>query len=92
MPPQVINWPPNGSTIIRISLGKSKEISSVSSQRNYVIETTAENLWSKKISRIGFNLYLAVGKHNLEFMKEGFNPGKFPVEIGPDRLWRKRQL
>ncbi len=172
VPSQVINWPLNGSTIIRISLGKSKEISSVSSQRNYVIETTAENLWSKKISRIGFNLYiydknrvrigdgwitvenitpgqtvkfettvhaigvpasfelmpnslpvelqplapprmvtitvnsvpqgatlsvdgqpagttpklvkLAVGKHNLEFMKEGFNPGKFPVEIGPD--------
>lgn len=172
VPPQVINWPPTGSTIIRISLGKSKEISSISSQRNYIIETTAENLWSKKISRIGFNLYiydknkvrigdgwitveniapgqtvkfettvhtvgapasfeltpnslpaelqplapprtvtltvnsvpqgatlsvdgepagttpklvkLAVGKHNLEFAKEGFNPGKFSVEIGPD--------
>lgn len=172
VPPQVINWPPTGSPIIRISLGKSKEISSVSSQRNYVIETTAENLWSKKISHLGFNLYiydknkvrigdgwiavdnigpaqivkfettvhtigvpvsfelmpnslpaelqplapprtvtitvnsvpqgatlsvdgepagttpklvkLVVGKHNLEFVKEGFNPGKFPVEIGPD--------
>lgn len=27
---------------------------------------------------------LSVGKHTLEFTKEGFNPGKFPVEIGPD--------
>lgn len=172
VPPQVINWPPTGSTIVRISLGKSKEISSISSQRNYVIETTAENLWSKKISHLGFNLYiydknkvrigdgwialdnvtpgqtvkfettvhtvgapatfelspnslpaelqplgpprqvtitvnsvpqgatlsvdgvaagttpklvkLGVGKHSLEFAKEGFNPGKFPMEIGPD--------
>jgi hypothetical protein len=172
VPAQVIDWPPTGATIVRISLGKSKEISSISSQRNYVIETTAENLWSKKISRLGFNLYiydknkvrigdgwitleniapgqtvkfettvhcvgvpvsfeltpnslpaelqplapprqvtitvnsvpqgatlsvdgvptgttpklvkLGVGKHSLEFTKEGFNPGKFPVEIGPD--------
>lgn len=27
---------------------------------------------------------VAVGKHELEFSKEGFNPGKFPFEIGPD--------
>jgi hypothetical protein len=27
---------------------------------------------------------VAVGKHVLEFSKEGFNPGKFPFEIGPD--------
>lgn len=25
-----------------------------------------------------------VGKHILEFSKEGFNTGKFPLEIGPD--------
>jgi hypothetical protein len=24
------------------------------------------------------------GRHELEFSKEGFNPGKFPLEIGPD--------
>jgi hypothetical protein len=171
-PVQVINWPPTGSTVVRISLGKAKEIGSISSQRSYIIETIAENLWSKKISRLGFNLYiydknkvrigdgwisleniapgqtvkfettvhtvgapasfelspnsvpaalqplapprqvtitvnsvpqgatlsidgvaagttpklvkLGVGKHSLEFVKEGFNPGKFPVEIGPD--------
>lgn len=27
---------------------------------------------------------LTVGKHKLEFSKEGFNAGTFPVEIGPD--------
>lgn len=27
---------------------------------------------------------LAGGKHSLEFSKDGFNPGKFPLEIGPD--------
>jgi hypothetical protein len=31
-----------------------------------------------KISRV------PVGKHTLEFTKEGFNPGKFPFEIGRD--------
>jgi hypothetical protein len=24
------------------------------------------------------------GKHILEFSKQGFNPGKFPLEVGPD--------
>jgi hypothetical protein len=27
---------------------------------------------------------VSVGKHTLEFTKEGFNSGKFPFEIGPD--------
>ena len=27
---------------------------------------------------------VAVGKHVLEFTKDGFNPGKFPFEMGPD--------
>ena len=171
-PTQVINWPPTGSVIVRVTLGKFKEISSVVGQRNYVIETTAENLWNKKISRLGFNLYLydknkvrigdgwitienvppgqsvkfqttvhavgtpasvelavnsvpaelqplappkkismtvnsvpqgavlsvdgveagttpksvqlTLGKHSLGFVKEGFNTGTFPLEIGPD--------
>src|SRR5258707_1270358 len=57
-PTQVINWPQTGSVVVRVTLGKFKEISSVVGQHNYVIETTAENLWNKKISRLGFNLYL----------------------------------
>jgi hypothetical protein len=27
---------------------------------------------------------VGVGKHLLEFTKEGFNAGKFPMEVGPD--------
>ncbi len=172
VPGQVINWPPSGSPIVRVTLGKFKEVSSIASQRNYVIETSAENLWTKKISHLGFNLYifdknkvrigdgwitlenvgpgqtikfetmvhtmgtpvsfeltanslpaelqplapprkvsitvnsvpqgaalfvdgeatgttpkllqLGVGKHDLHFAKDGFNPGTFHVEIGPD--------
>ncbi len=57
-PAQVINWPQTGSAVVRITLGKFKELSSMSSQRNYVIETIAENLWSKKIPHMGFNLYI----------------------------------
>ena len=29
---------------------------------------------------------LTVGKHELEFAKEGFDPGTFPVDIGPGEL------
>jgi len=57
-PTQVINWPETGATVVRITIGKFKEISSLAGQHNYVIDTTAENLWSKKITHIGFNLYL----------------------------------
>jgi hypothetical protein len=57
-PSQVINWPATGPTIVRISLGKFNQISSVAGGHNYMIDTTAENLWTKKISHMGFNLYL----------------------------------
>jgi hypothetical protein len=57
-PTQVINWPQTGATILRITIGKFKDISSLAGQRNYLIDATAENLWNKKITHIGFNLYL----------------------------------
>lgn len=56
--PQVITWPSTGSPVIRLSLGKFKELGSVAGERSYVSETTAENLWGKKISHIVFTLYL----------------------------------
>jgi hypothetical protein len=171
-PAQVVVWPDTGSPVLRFTFGKFKEVGSLGSQRSYVTETTAENLWSKRISDANFTLYLfdknkvriaeatmmvsnvapgetvkfqttiassgppaslsvvarylpkelgpvappkvvsitvntvpqgavakldgaevgttpkivqvAVGKHLLEFNKEGFNPGKFPFDIGPD--------
>lgn len=57
-PTQVINWPQTGSTVVRITLGKFREIGSVSGQHNYQIDTTVVNLWAKKISHLGFNLYV----------------------------------
>jgi hypothetical protein len=171
-PAQVIVWPENGTPVLRLTFGKFKEIGSLGSQRSYVTETTAENLWTKAIGNANFSLYLydknktriaeatinvsniapgetikfqttiassgppaslslvarylpkelapmapprlvsitvntvpqgaatkldgvdvgttpkivqvGVGKHVLEFSKEGFNPGKFPFEMGPD--------
>jgi len=171
-PSQVIVWPEQGTPVIRFTFGKFKEVGSLGSQRTYVTDTTAENLWSKRIPDANFTLYLfdknkvrigeatltvsnvgpgetvkfqttiassgppaslsvaarylpkelgpvappktisltvntvpqgatakldgvevgttpkivqvAVGQHVLEFSKEGFNPGKFPFEIGPD--------
>jgi hypothetical protein len=58
VPTEVINWPQNGPPVIRVTLGKFKEISSVAGQHTYVIDTTAASLWDKKISHLGFNLYL----------------------------------
>lgn len=171
-PAQVITWPENGTPVFRFTFGKFKEVGSLGSERSYVTETTAENLWSKPIGNANFALYLydknkvriaeatmnvsnvapgetvkfqttiassgppaslsvvarylpkelaplapprtvsitvntipqgatakvdgvevgttpkivqvAVGKHLLEFTREGFNPGRFPFEIGPD--------
>jgi hypothetical protein len=171
-PAQVIVWPEQGNPVIRFTFAKFKEVGSLGSERTYMTETTAENLWSKPIPNANFTLYLfdknkvrigeatltvsnvapgetvkfqttiaasgpptslsvsprslpkelgplapprvvsitintvpqgaiakldgaevgttpkivqvAVGKHMLEFNKDGFNPGKFPFEIGPD--------
>jgi hypothetical protein len=171
-PAQVIVWPASGTPVLRFSFGKFKELSSAGKQHNYLIDTTAENVWGKKISDASFTLYLfdksntrigegwislsnveagqlvkfqttvgalgtvallelvprslpaelqslappkvisitvnsvpqgallkvdgneagttpkqvqiSTGKHLLEFSRQGFNPGKFPLEIGPD--------
>jgi len=171
-PAQVVVWPENGTPVLRFTFGKFKEVGSLGSERSYVTETMAENLWTKSIANANFALYLydknkvriaeatitvsniapgetikfqttiastgpptslsvmarylpkelaplapprtvsitvntvpqgaaakldgaevgttpkivqvAVGKHTLEFNKEGFTPGRFPFEIGPD--------
>ncbi len=171
-PGQVITWPEQGSAVLRFTFGKFREVGSLGSQRTFVTDTTAENLWSKTIQNATFTLYLydrskvrigeamvnvsnispgetvkfqttisssgppmsltlsprylpkelgpaapprtismtvntvpqgatakldgtelgttpkmvqvSVGKHLLEFRKEGFNSGTFPFEIGPE--------
>ena len=171
-PAQVIVWPASGTPVLRFSFGKFRDLGSTGKQHNYVTDTTAENVWGKKISDASFTLYLfdksktrvgegwislsnvgagqlvkfqtnlsafgpvsllelvprslpselqslappkaisitvnsipqgavlkvdgveagvtpkqvqvLTGKHLLEFSKPGFNPGKFPLEIGPN--------
>jgi len=55
---QVIVWPQSGTPVLRFSFGKFKELGIVGSLRNYVVDTTAENLWTKKITSAVFDLYL----------------------------------
>jgi len=171
-PMQVIIWPATGTPVVRFTFAKFKEVSSLGHEKSYMIDTTAENVWGKKISRMIFAVYLydkdkvrvseggitlhdvspgqsvkfqtmmsasgvpvslelapislpddlqgakpakmisltvnsvpqgaavkldgsdvgttpklvsvGIGKHVLEFSMEGFNSGKFPLEVGPD--------
>jgi PEGA domain len=171
-PTQVVVWPESGAPVLRFSFGRFREVGSVGSERTYMIDTTAENIWQKPISNANFSLYLfdknkirigegtitlssvgagqtvkfqttiaasgapvsvglvakylppelgpalpprtvsmtvnsvpqgavlkvdgtesgttpkivrlGIGKHTLEFSKEGFNAGRFPLEVGPD--------
>lgn len=171
-PGQTIVWPETGQPVVKFVFGKFKEGVAFAHEHNYTCDTTAQNLWDKKISDAVFSLYLfdkdnvrigegflqvsnvapgetikfqtsfhaagvpvtlklvpqtlpaelrpkapprtvsitinsvpqgamlkvdsedagttpkmvrlAAGKHLLEFTKEGFNPGKFPLEIGQD--------
>jgi hypothetical protein len=36
--PQVVTWPPTGAPVVRISLGKFTQLSSIAGQHNYVID------------------------------------------------------
>jgi PEGA domain len=56
-PLQVIVWPASGQPVLRFSFGKRKEIGSSGKQHDYTTEVTAENIWTKKISRAEFTLY-----------------------------------
>jgi hypothetical protein len=57
-PPQVMLWPDSGQSVLRFSFGRFKESGSVGKRHSYTSETTAENLWNKKISEASFSLYL----------------------------------
>ncbi|MGC2271897.1 MAG: FxLYD domain-containing protein [Candidatus Sulfotelmatobacter sp.] len=57
-PMQVIVWPGSGMPVVRFSFGKFREVGSIGSERTFVTDTTAENLWRKSISNANFSLYL----------------------------------
>ena len=50
-PGQRVVWPENGKPILRFVFGKFKEGPAYGREHNYTCETTAQNLWSKKIER-----------------------------------------
>jgi hypothetical protein len=55
---QILVWPPTGNPVVRITFGKFKELSAVGNLHTYLIDTMAENLWTKKLSHASFSLYL----------------------------------
>jgi len=56
--PQVLVWPPSGQPVLRFNLGDFKQVGSSGKRHSYTVDITAENLWSKRISRASFSLYL----------------------------------
>ncbi len=57
-PVQTLTWPDTGNPVLRFTFGKFKEVGSLASQRSYVIDTTAQNLWTKPITDATFLVYL----------------------------------
>lgn len=57
-PAQIVTWPESGTAVLRFTFSKLKGIGGVGSQRTYVTDTTAENLWTKTIPDAAFSLYL----------------------------------
>jgi hypothetical protein len=57
-PAQVMVWPPSGPAVVRLTLGKLKEIGSTGGTHTYTIDITAENVWGKRIAKADFSLYL----------------------------------
>src|SRR6185312_16558118 len=57
-PAQTVVWPQTGTPIVRFTFSKFKETGAFRSERTYVTDTTAENLWTKPIPEAAFSLYL----------------------------------
>ncbi|HET6934745.1 MAG TPA: PEGA domain-containing protein [Candidatus Angelobacter sp.] len=57
-PGQVIVWPETGKPVLRFTFGKFKETGGGGGHHVYNSDTTAENLWDKKIPLANFSLYL----------------------------------
>src|SRR5207245_3915876 len=74
VPGQTVVWPENGQPILRFVFGKFKEGPAYGREHNYTCETTAQNLWGKKIDAV-FSLYL-FDKSNVR-VGEGYVQIKF---------------
>jgi hypothetical protein len=85
----VLTWPASGKdAVLRFTLGKLRQISSVSGQSDYLGEALAENLGTKAIPSASFYLYLLdkngkrVGEGYLEVTNlAGGQKAKIPVSV-----------
>ena len=83
----VLTWPDNGEgAVLRFTLGKLRQVNSVSGQTDYLGEAVAENLGAKAIPSASFYLYLLdkngnrVGEGYLEITNlPGGQKAKIPV-------------
>lgn len=57
-PLAVIDWPMNGTPVVRFTFGKFKTLPGMGSLHGYVMETTAENLSARVIPAARFSVYL----------------------------------
>ena len=72
------------ATYLPKELGPAAPTRTVSLTVNSVPQGATAKLDGVDVGTTPKMMHVAVGKHVLEFSKEGFNPGKFPFEIGPD--------
>jgi hypothetical protein len=85
----VLTWPASGNgPVLRFTLGKLRQVSSVSGQNDYLGEALAENLGTKAIPSASFYLYLLdkngkrVGEGYLEISNlAGGQKAKIPVSV-----------
>jgi hypothetical protein len=57
-PLQTIDWPANGTAVVRFTFGKFKELPGMGSLHGYVMDTTAQNLSPRRIANAEFKVYL----------------------------------
>ena len=57
-PLQVIDWPNTGTPVVRFTFGKFKALPGMGNLHGYVMDTTAENLSSRRIPAARFKIYL----------------------------------
>src|SRR5580704_12081049 len=57
-PLQTIDWPTNGTPVVRFTFGKFKSLPGMGNLHGYVMDTTAENLSPLRIPTARFNVYL----------------------------------
>lgn len=57
-PVQVIVWPSEQSPVLRFEFGKFKQTGSSGREHIYTIETSAANVWNKRIQQANFYLYI----------------------------------